>query len=300
MKRKLIGLLIVLFWYATGLFSLALFGVELVDHWEWLGPIVSFPPGESNSLFWMTLWMTLVVFIASTLHKNASIYDPYWSVLPMLFVLISPIMHLFEPTGLREYFVLGVVWLWGIRLTGNWIYTWPGLHHQDWRYTELKEKTGAWYPLVNFLGIHLFPTLIVFVAYLPVVEVFAGNRPALHLLDFVALAIGIGAVILQGIADFQMHRFRKSNTGKINDKGLWGWSRHPNYLGEILFWFALFLFGVSSGLSLWPYLLCPLAMLALFLFISIPMMEKRQAKKEGWDAYTQRVGMLFPRMKKTK
>lgn len=296
MRKKLLGLGVVLFWYALALLSLAMFEDDLKDQFPWIKDLLQFPAGEINPLFWMTIWMTVVIYIGSTLHKNASLYDPYWSVLPILFALLGPVMHIFSKTGMREHLMMAVIFIWGVRLTANWVYTWPGLHHQDWRYTMLKEKTGKLYPVVNFTGIHLFPTLIVLLAYVPAIEVFAGERPPLGLLDYFAFALGLFAVSIQTIADIQMHAFRKKQRGKILQKGLWRWSRHPNYLGEILFWTSIFLFGNSSGLPFFPYVFCPVAMLLMFVFISIPMMEKRQAQKEGWNDYKLKTGMLLPKI----
>lgn len=300
MLKKIIGLIVVIAWYAFAVLSIDIIAMPMVESLPFLQSIVHYPEGDSNVLFWLTIWMTVVVFIGSLLHRNASLYDPYWSVLPILFTLIAPVMHLFEPVETREFLFMAVIFTWGIRLTGNWVYTWKGLHHQDWRYTRLKEKTGVLYPIVNFLGIHLFPTLIVFVAYLPALEVFGGERPPLNLLDLIALAVGVLGIGIQTTADIQMHRFRKRHRGKINKKGVWGWSRHPNYLGEISVWVSVFLFGLSSGLPFWPYVLCPLAMIALFVFISIPMMEKRQSEKEGWAEYRSNVGMLLPKLRRSK
>ncbi|NVK03187.1 MAG: DUF1295 domain-containing protein [Flavobacteriia bacterium] len=296
MLKKLIGLIVVTLWYAVALFSIEWVAMPIANSSPFIQEILQFPGGDANELFWLTIWMTIVVFIGSSIHRNASLYDPYWSVLPILFTLLGPVMHLFSEIGMREYFLMAVIFTWGVRLTGNWIYTWKGLHHQDWRYTELKKKTGLWYPAVNFLGIHLFPTLIVFVAYLPAVEVFGGDRPPLQFLDFIAVAIGFFGIAIQTTADIQMHRFRKRFRGQINQKGLWGWSRHPNYLGEISIWVSVFLFGISAGAPLWPTVICPLGMIALFVFISIPMMEKRQSKKDGWEKYQSNVGMLLPKI----
>lgn len=296
MLKKLIGLAVVALWYAVALFSIEWVAMPIANSSPFIQDILQFPRGDANELFWLTIWMTIVVFIGSSIHRNASLYDPYWSVLPIFFTLLGPVMHLFSDIEMREYLLMAVIFTWGVRLTGNWIYTWKGLHHQDWRYTELKNKTGIWYPAVNFLGIHLFPTLIVFVAYLPAFEVFGGERPPLQLLDFVALAVGFFGIAIQTTADIQMHRFRKRFRGQINKKGLWGWSRHPNYLGEISIWVSVFLFGISAGAPLWPTVICPLVMIALFAFISIPMMEKRQSKKDGWEDYRRNVGMLLPKI----
>ncbi len=111
-------------------------------------------------LLYLDILFTILIFIMSLIFKNSSLYDPYWSVVPpmlMAYALIK--MDALTPLNLLVH--LGI-FIWALRLTYNWMVMWDGFKHQDWRYTMLKEKTGSLYPVVNFLGIHLFPTLIVF------------------------------------------------------------------------------------------------------------------------------------------
>ncbi|MBR2903443.1 MAG: DUF1295 domain-containing protein, partial [Clostridia bacterium] len=111
---------------------------------------------------------TIVVFLYSVLFENASVYDPYWSVQPIVIVAGCCVGKAFSFAWL---FPLIAVCLWGVRLTANWAYTFKGMHHQDWRYTHYQQKTGKWYPIVNFFGIHMMPTLIVYACTLPLVFV---------------------------------------------------------------------------------------------------------------------------------
>ena len=90
---------------------------------------------------------TVVTFIFSLAFKNASVYDPYWSVQPI--VILLPLL-VSEGVTLASILVFLTVLIWGVRLTANWACTFKGLNHQDWRYTMLAEKTGAFYPFVNF------------------------------------------------------------------------------------------------------------------------------------------------------
>ena len=109
---------------------------------------------------------TVFVFIFSVVLKNASVYDPYWSVQPIVIVIGFSFVN---KLNLASILAIVAVCLWGIRLTINWVYTFKNLYHQDWRYTMLKEKTGKYYIFINFIGIHLVPTLVVYSCILPVV-----------------------------------------------------------------------------------------------------------------------------------
>ena len=192
--------------------------------------------------------------------------------------------------------------LWGIRLTLNWIYTFDNLLWIDWRYKQLKEQSGKLYPLVNFLGIHLFPTIIVYLCILPLAYVFY-NESTLSVFVILFFITSILSFTMQGIADLQMHHFRKNRRSTFIRTGLWKYSRHPNYLGEILMWWSI---GLASVFSLgffnyFPLLIGASCNTLLFVFISIPLAEKHQAsRKEGFEDYKKETRMLLPIYKRKK
>ena len=234
---------------------------------------------------------TIVVFIFSLLFKNASTYDPYWSVQPIVIVVA---LFLKSNKTILEILPLIVILIWGIRLTTNWAYTFKNLYHEDWRYKMLREKTKSFYPIINLLGIHMFPTLVVYMCVLPVVYLYQYNGE-FSLLTVIFSILGLGAVILQGTADYQMHKFRKSNIGGFIRTGLWKYSRHPNYLGEIIIWWAMGLLSVCALKEHVYLLLGALMNTLMFVFVSIPMAEKNQAKrKTGFSDYKKQTRMLFP------
>jgi steroid 5-alpha reductase family enzyme len=103
--------------------------------------------------------------------------------------------------------------------------------------------------------------------------------------------------LLETISDEQLRSFTKSNppSGSIMSTGLWAFSRHPNYLGEVSFWWGLFFFGLAAKTSYWWTIVGPIAITLLFVFISIPMMEKRQlARRPGYAVHQQKVSPLIP------
>jgi len=239
---------------------------------------------------------TVVVFIFSVILGNASVYDPYWSVQPPVIIIA---FALGKKLTLLGVLLLIVVCVWAIRLTANWAYTFNNLTCQDWRYTLLKEKTTVFYPVVNFVGIHLVPTLVVYACTLPAVYVmqYGGEFNAGAIVFFI---LSLLAVALQGTADVQMHKFRKNRTGNFIRKGLWKYSRHPNYLGEILMWWGVALAAVCVMPTRWWLLAGAVANTLLFVCISIPLAEKRQSRKEGYERYKQETRALLPIKKRIK
>lgn len=236
---------------------------------------------------------TLFLFFVSLPLENASVYDPYWSVAPI--VILPLAMREFGAWNAGTIALLCCVTYWGIRLTANWAYTFQGYDHQDWRYTMLRERSGAFYPLVSLFGIMLFPTLVVFFCLLPALHYiqFGG----INLVTLLGFALCVSAATLQLVADVQLHRFQRqaNNRGQIIRHGVWRHARHPNYLGEILMWWGVFVVLVSVRPSLWPLGIGALTNTLMFLFISIPMAESRMAGyKEGFDRYVQETNRLLP------
>ena len=240
---------------------------------------------------------TLTVFAFSFVFDNSSFYDPYWSVAPPLLALYWALGAAPEVNGARQILVIGLVTLWGARLTWNWWRGWGGLAHEDWRYVDLRASSGRAYWLVSLIGIHLMPTVQVFLGCLAVwVAVGVGTRP-LGGLDGLGLLVTLGAIWIEARADTELVRFRRSSPPReaILASGVWAWSRHPNYFGEMSFWWGLWLFAVAAVPSYWWTVIGPLAITLLFRFASLPLIEGRMLQRRpGFAAHQQRVPMVVP------
>ena len=220
---------------------------------------------------------TLFVFLFSNIHRNSSIYDPFWHVAPIPIVFY--IANQSPLPDLQLNLVLSAFLFWALRLTYNWYLNWSNLDHEDFRYIDLKDNNRFIAFINDLFGIHLIPTLIVNVSLYPIYEALMSNN--LNNLIYIGFILIIIAVVIQYISDAQMRKFKsnESNFGKTMKFGLWKYSRHPNYLGEVSFWFGIYIFALASGsTSIW-LLACPMVMLALFVFISCPMMDNRSLKK---------------------
>lgn len=236
---------------------------------------------------------TLIVYVFSVVFDNASIYDPYWSVQPIVIALGYSIR---KNLNISSILVLIAITIWGVRLTLNWAYTFSDLTKQDWRYTKYKNETGKFYQIVNLFGIHMMPTILVFLATIPVIEIIDSN--IFNLGSIIGFIISLCAVILQGTADYQMHRYRRKKNHKLIREGLWKYSRHPNYLGEILMWWGIAIQGISITGKIWN-ISGAMLITILFLTISIPLADKRQSKKEEYNKYKEETRSLFPIPKRT-
>ena len=246
---------------------------------------------ELWALFLADVVSTIVVWGFGLAYKNVSVYDPYWSVAPpVMFTAWAVYKSMFT---LPVILLLVAVWYWGIRLTGNWAYTFKGLAHEDWRYTRYRDTQNPFlFQVTNFFGLNMMPTVLVFAAMLPGFGLFESNLPV-NILTWLGFVICLAAASLQLVADTQIHRFREEHHGQYCDIGLWKHGRHPNYLGEIAMWWGVWtMYASFYGLD-W-LIVAPVAMTSLFVFISIPMMERRQLQnKPGYAEYREKTRMLI-------
>lgn len=242
---------------------------------------------------------TLFVYLSGVLFKTSSMYDPYWSI--QTFIIYACLLSYFNNWSINNIIIFIAIVLYSIRLTVNFIIGFDSLKYVDWRYRMLKEKTGVFYQLVNLLGICMFPTVVVYSASIP-----AFILAELHLefnpLIFVGVSIVLFGTLLELVSDIQMKKFIKirKDRSEIINIGLWKYSRHPNYLGEILIWFGVASCLVVVAPHYWYYFAGAVINLVMFLVISIPMEENHMKEyKPGMKEYIEKTSMLLilPRRK---
>ncbi len=252
---------------------------------------------------WHPLWALLLADIAATIvvwlfgliYENVSVYDPYWSVFPPVVFMLWAFYT--NQWSIQVILLLVASWFWGWRLTRNWAITFKGIAYEDWRYTKYRSLHPILFHLINLFGLNMVPTLVVFVAMLPGLLLYDTTDNPLSAINLAVLIFGcvvcLASAVIQLIADKQSHDFRKIHPGKVCNVGLWKHGRHPNYFGEIQFWWGIWIMYVSLyGFD--RLVCCPIVMTALFLCISIPLMEKRQLQnKPDYKEYRQNTRLLI-------
>lgn len=242
---------------------------------------------------------TIFVWLTGLILKTMSVYDPYWSVQTIIIYIL--LLFKFNNWNLGTILFLIPLGIYTIRLTGNFIYTFTNLNYVDWRYKMLKEKSGKLYFLLALMGICMFPTMVVYSASLP--AFYFARYGEFKPLMLIGIILMIGAIALEFISDYQMHSFRKNRTSKdeVINVGLWKYSRHPNYLGEISFWFAMYLVYFVLNISMWWLFFGATINLIMFLIISIPMEERHMLEyKPNLKDYIDSTSMLLILPKKMK
>ncbi len=284
--KKLIGLLILLITYIIAFLSGLLVTILLKDSLTLL-----------IAVFIGNVIATIIVWLVGVLFQSASVYDPYWSVQTLLISLSLLIYY-------RNWNIGNIIYIlclsfWAIRLTINFLNNFSDISYIDWRYKLIKSKAGKFFQVVNLLGICLVPTIIVYLASLPFFLYIIENRQ-FEVANIFGLFIMLIGTMLELFSDLDMVKFKKrrhDNT-EIIDIGLWKYSRHPNYLGEILFWYGVlltYLFSSSFTFGKWYVLLGAILNNLLFLFISIPLAENNlKTYKPGFEEYKKKTRKLLP------
>jgi len=240
---------------------------------------------------------TCVVFGFSMFSNNSSIYDPYWSVAPIVIAMWFATDLDANAPGIRQGCVLALTFAWGARLTYNWSRHWKSLEQEDWRYVNIRDQTKLMYWPASFLGIHLFPTLMTFLGCAPMWYALSSGTRDFGVIDVAAVVVTATAIVIETLADRQLYDFveSKPEQGTILNTGLWAWSRHPNYFGEMMFWWGIALFGIAAAPGIMWQLAGAIAITVMFISVSLPMIEKRmRARRTGWDAYAKKVSILVP------
>jgi steroid 5-alpha reductase family enzyme len=219
--------------------------------------------------------------------------DTFWSFTVGIAGVAAALWPLGELTA-RNWLVAGLVAFWSLRL---------GLHiagrtlrgGDDPRYAELKRGWGDRYrsQLLLFLEIQAAVALVLAIAVMAA----ASNPAPLGPADALGLLIAVVAIAGEGVADAQLSRFARNpaNRGKVCDTGLWGWSRHPNYFFETLYWAALVPIGIGHGWGL-AAIAAPIMMFVLLRYVSgVPPLEQHMLRSRGaaFANYQKRVPPFF-------
>ena len=266
-SRKLLSLLINSFIYLVALAGGYFFVYFTLND---LHPVLK--------LFIIDVFATFIVYLASVVFKNTSVYDPYWSFVPWVLAIIAMVWYQRFTVPIIILMVAFTWWSW--RLTINWISTFEDLTWEDWRYNKYRNEHSRFvFEIINFFGLQMMPTCFVFAGLLPFLVLIENGSNYFAIIGAVIVA---GGAILEIISDHQVHEFRRTTKELITcQKGLWNYSRHPNYLGEIAIWFGLAIPAIIQYPTIWYIYPGCILMVLLFYFISIPLMEKRQVERRS-------------------
>lgn len=233
-------------------------------------------------------------FLVAQLKRDNSLADVAWG---LGFVLVAWWMYRFYHL---PALLFGMVALWGLRLSGH-IFRRNMKTGEDWRYRKWREEWGGWAVVRSFFQVFLLQGLFMWCISLPLMQ-YAGQEapPAPGLIQWAGFSIWLVGFLWEAVGDWQLARFKadSANKGKIMQSGLWSLSRHPNYFGEIVLWWGVFVFVLPAG-HWWLALLSPLTVTWLLSRVSgVPMLEKKYKDNAAFQAYAKNTNALFPDLTK--
>lgn len=244
------------------------------------------------------LAVTVLMFLGwlvSVHRKNVTIVDSLWG---MGFVLIVWLTW-FQVNGFwgRQLLLAGLTTLWGLRLTAY--LTWRNFGKgEDPRYATWRRASGSRFRIISLFKVFLLQALFLWVIAIAVQAGQTSGHPA-HLgpLDLIGALVWLAGFTFETVGDFQLAKFKAdpSNRGKVMNRGLWRYTRHPNYFGESLVWWGLFIIALSDTRNWWTIVSPVIITLVLLKMTGIPLTEKILVEKRpGYRDYIRSTPSFFP------
>ena len=234
----------------------------------------------------------VALWVLSLALRDASIIDPVWGV---AFAVVAWIAFaLGDGSSTRSLVLAVLVSVWGLRLAGYLLVRKRSERVEDPRYTALRERYSRHFSLVSLAVVFLFQGVLVWIVSLPV-QAAAPQSDALGVLDVAGLAIWAVGMFFEAVGDEQLRRFKAdpANTGHILDTGLWRYTRHPNYFGDFVIWWGVFLVALST--AVWWTIIGPLVMSMLLIRVSGKrLLESYLGDRPGYADYAARTSGFFP------
>ena len=224
--------------------------------------------------------------------RNVAIADSLWSLMLFLSGVVYALNS--DPRAPRLSFVLWLLAIWALRLAWHITHRNHG-KGEDRRYQEIRERHEPGFAVKSLYLVFWLQAGLAWVISLPLLGAFATNAP-LGWLDYLGVGLWGCGFLFEAVGDWQLARFKKdpANEGKVMDRGLWRYTRHPNYFGELCLWWGFYCFALAAGA--WWAVAGPLVISFLLLRVSgVPLLEKDIGKRRPRYAdYVLKTNAFFP------
>ncbi len=231
--------------------------------------------------------------------RNSSIIDIFWGIGFVLVAWVS--LGLSGNWQLKPILLALMVTLWGVRLAGYLAWRNVG-KPEDYRYATMRERHGRRFALMSLLTVFGLQGILTLIISLPI-QVGIGRGIYLNALSYLGIAIWLSGLTFEALGDYQLARFKadSANRGRVMNQGLWRYTRHPNYFGDFLVWWGLFLVAAEPT-SWWWTMIGPLLMSFLLIRVSgVRLLENSlRTRIAGYEEYVQMTSAFVPLPPKPK
>ncbi len=237
---------------------------------------------------YMSLWYAI-----SLIKKRNDVADVAWGLGFVLMAWAS--FYLSGTTGKRELTICLLVSIWGLRL-GWHIYGRNKGKAEDYRYQKWRKEWGKSFYLRSYLQVYLLQGALLFLIVLPVLVINRNGGGSLSILDFIGVGVWLFGFYFEAVGDAQLARFIKdpANKGRLMQSGLWAYTRHPNYFGEVTQWWGIWLVALSVTGGVFT-IIGPLTITFLILYVSgIPMLEMKLEENPEFADYKRKTSRFIP------
>ena len=255
----------------------------------------SFVVAAAGAVF---VYMT-ALFIIAILARDNSIVDIAWGP---GFILVAAVTFCLRPGFEARHVLISLLaTIWGFRLAAH-IFLRNRGRGEDFRYAKWRKDWGSWFLPRSFFQVFMLQGIFMLLISSPIVLVNRSPESGLTILDGLGGLVWMIGFFFEAVGDFELKRFKRKpdNKGKIMTRGLWKYTRHPNYFGEAALWWGIWLIALSVDRG-WAAIISPLAISFLLLKVSgVTMLEKKYAGNEEFAAYARRTSSFFPWFPKKK
>jgi steroid 5-alpha reductase family enzyme len=240
--------------------------------------------------------LMIATWLLSLALGDASIVDVAWGLGFVLVAWVS--FSVGDGAEARRWLVALLTTIWGVRLAGY--LAWRNIGKgEDFRYQAMRRRYGARFGVVSLFVVFGVQGLAMWTVSLPVQAAPVPNTPdGLTFLDFAGIALWCVGMFFETVGDLQLARFKSdaASAGRVMDRGLWRYTRHPNYFGDFCVWWGLYLIALATGDAWWS-IAGPLLMSVLLMRVSgVTLLERHLTRnRPGYDDYARRTSTFFPR-----
>jgi steroid 5-alpha reductase family enzyme len=238
-----------------------------------------------------------LLWLVSLRLRDASIIDIYWGIGFVVMAIVGAAVG--EAPQTRKLLLVGLTALWGLRLALYLARRNLG-HGEDPRYQAMRRKHGERFGRVSLVTVYGLQCVLGWIVATPLLIAAASPAapPPFTPMDFIGLGLFFMGLGFETLGDFQLARFKAdpANKGRVMDRGLWRYTRHPNYFGDALLWWGLWVVAVSSPFAAWTFPAPALMTFLLMRVSGVPMLEyKLKRTRPGYEDYIRRTSAFFPR-----